>query len=347
LRYCESDMDTSQDIRDIAPLLIEPSRVTDLMVDEYVDWFFNGSDFNMQHPYMLPADLEGSNTAAYLRVEVPLRSEHVRRHLEGHHTIGCYALAPGFSSCKWMALDVDYDMCDGHLDMIAKEMEADGLSPALEDSRRGGHIWVLFATPIPGSIVRTYLYNLLDSKGFAIRGERGKKEGVEIFPKQSTLAEGSYGNGLRGPLGIHRKAWQRFWFRAAAPNIEDQFKFLRWLPRASYEHMESLTEGLSMPDDCNEVVREQAVEWQDSNHKGREFDVRNYLQMPRRWTRGRKGLEGKIQCPSCAEAGKDRGRDNLSITNEKGKNIPSFICFAGCPRIAVIEACKRRPRRNS
>ena len=78
-----------------------------------------------------------------MRVKVPLSPVHIERHLDGRNTIGIYALNPDSSCGKWFVLDGDYPGAEEHLETIAREMK-DGLSPALEQSRRGGlHLWVL------------------------------------------------------------------------------------------------------------------------------------------------------------------------------------------------------------
>ena len=126
--------------------LLDAARITPLMVAEYMLWFVNSADFCLQNSFLLPADLDSPH---YLRVKVPLSPIHIQRHLDGHNTIGIYALDPDSSCGKWFALDGDYSGAEKHLEVIAREMKEDGLFPALEQSRRGGHLWVLCGDPIP------------------------------------------------------------------------------------------------------------------------------------------------------------------------------------------------------
>ena len=54
------------------------------------------------------------------------------------------------------------------------------------------------------------------------RGRR--REGIEVFPKHDALKPGRYGNAIRGPLGIHRGAAQRFWFDGVDEDLEKQIR---------------------------------------------------------------------------------------------------------------------------
>ena len=64
----------------------------------------------------------------------------VRKHLAGWITIGLYAINPQSQRCKWIAIDADYDDAFFDLGKLKGELELDGVSPALEMSRRGAHL---------------------------------------------------------------------------------------------------------------------------------------------------------------------------------------------------------------
>lgn len=327
-------MSTAATIPTQDSLLIEEERITPLMVDEYRLWFINSPSFYIQNPYLVPAD---EKAKGYGRVDVPITRDHVRRHLIGHHTIGCYTLNPE-STCKWFALDGDYTGAENHLDTLAEKMRDDGLFPVREDSRRGGHLWIFCDQQVPARLARIYLYTLLDENEIAIHGVRGNKDtGIEIFPKQESLEPGQVGNGLRGPLGIHRKKGKRYWFFDAEPNIEDQFRYLRSVQRCSLEQLELLTEGLDMPEDLKEP------EWAppDESKKNRfgGFEITLYVDQPRR--KPREGGKFVTQCPSCAEVGGDRSRNNLSIT-PRPEQTSLYNCFKGCTSADIVAACRRK-----
>lgn len=325
----------------LAQILLDPAAVSPLIVSELRMWLVNTNDYYIQNPFLLPKDKDGPGC---IRVRVPLTDDAVRRHLIGHHTIGLYAVNPVRNTCKWIALDGDYDGALEHLEQIAAKMREDGLSPAFEDSRRGAHLWVLFEEPVPARLCRIYIYSLLDQGGYAISGRGGRTNGIEVNPKHESLEEGHVGNGLRAPGGVHRKSFKRYTFRDAAPDIESQFRYLRLLPRCTLDHLEELTAGMDMPEDMRPQPR--TAYRPSAPHPGG-FDIRLYVDLPRRRSR----RDYFVQCPSCAEAGKDNGRDNLHITEDNGTveagNAPLFHCFANCRGSDIIAACHRRAGYNS
>jgi hypothetical protein len=319
-------------IPDFASQLIDPATISPLMVSEFKLWFCVTDDWYMQNPMLMPRDME--DAPGCVRVRVPITRGHILRHLSGQHTIGLYAVNPVVNTCKWFALDGDYPGAEAHLAQIAETMRLDGLAPAFENSRRGAHLWVLFSEPVEARLCRIYVYSLLDQGGYAIAGRGGRKEGIEVNPKHESLDDGQVGNGIRAPLGVHRKVHKRFWFRDAEPTLEGQFRFLRNLPRCTPELIEELTLGMDMPEDMIPVPRDQFAPAKTNGI----FDIRFYIDPPRR--RNTKG-DYFVQCPSCAEAGKDNGRDNLHVT-EQPSGPPLFHCFAQCRGIDVISACHRR-----
>lgn len=320
----------------VAPeLIFNRESIAPLWLSEFKLWFQNRREFYIQNPYATPADY---SRGGYSRVKTLLNEEQIARHLCGLQTIGLYAIDPESNTCKWFCLDADYDEAEEHLKAIEEEMRLDGLDPAFENSRRGGHLWLLSDEEISAKAGRIYLYDLLDRLGYPIRGARGNKEGVEVFPKQESLEPGQFGNGVRAPLGIHRKVKERFWFRDAEPNLEAQFKYLRRLPRLTREKLEALTDGMDMPEDLlpKPFVPPAFVE---PFNAFAEFDIRRFTPPPR----GGK-TNYMTQCPSCASAGRDTHRDNLHVSPSKRPSkrmlgIPDFYCHAGCTFKDITRAC--------
>jgi hypothetical protein len=92
-----------------------------------------------------------------------------------------------------------------------------GDSGYLERSRRGGHLWLFLAEPMPARDIRLFGQGLLDH--FRIKD-------VELFPKQSHLKSGP-GSLIRLPFGIHKKSGRRYGFylpdgRLLAPTLREQ-----------------------------------------------------------------------------------------------------------------------------
>jgi len=89
-----------------------------------------------------------------------LRYETLQRHLEGRITIALYAINPSTQRCKWVAIDADYREALEDLLKLNYYLGRDGVSAALEKSRRGGHLWVFFETPQSARSCRVYVYDL-------------------------------------------------------------------------------------------------------------------------------------------------------------------------------------------
>jgi hypothetical protein len=328
-------------------LIYERNSLSPLWLSEYKLWFVNRREYYVQNAYALPADYE--KAGGYVRVQNSLLTEdHIARHLCGIHTIGLYTIEPETNSCKWFCLDADYkdeetgeDTATRDLGAIAERMRLDGLSPAYENSRRGGHLWLLCDEPLPAKSGRIYLYNLLDELGYKIRGRGGNKEGVEIFPKQEVLEDGQVGNGVRAPMGIHRKVKERFWFRDAAPDLASQFAYLRVLPKLTRAKLDLLIGGMTMPEDMLPPKPPPPVIY-DPADKFTGFDIRRYVSITKTITQA--GV--MIQCPSCASQGRDRSRNNLHVSSKPGKLTPVVFCHAGCTFRDIQAACGFRYERQ-
>src|SRR5580700_4745487 len=108
----------------------------------------------------------------YTRQPLPLTANTIRRHLEGQITVGLYAVNPATQRCKWTAVDADYKTALDDLVKLQHYLKEDGISGALEMSRRGGHIWIFLDTPQPARDCRVYLYNLALRLGIPVQGFR-------------------------------------------------------------------------------------------------------------------------------------------------------------------------------
>ncbi len=319
-------------------LIYNRDSIASIWVSEFSLWFVNRRDFYVQNAYDKPADYE-KGARQYIRLDSMLTENRIIRHLCGIDTIGLYTIEPETNACKWFCLDADYDGSKDDLEAIEEEMKLDGLSPAYENSRRGGHLWLICDEPLPAKTGRIYLYNILDRLGYDIRGVRGNADGVEVFPKQESLEKGQYGNGVRAPMGIHRKVKERFWFRDAAPDLKSQFTYLRTLPRLTRLKLEDLTAAMTMPDDLiykppPPPILTTPVSIFDK------FDIRLYTTAPRRKASS-KG-DYFTRCPCCASMGKDRHGDNLHVT-PNGSDPPIFYCQACHVSFKdMIEICYRK-----
>ena len=217
-------------------------------VEDYFHLFVNRRAYTLQsnrprpesarHYYYRPKDKKTGQALS-------LTLDTIRRHVEGEVTIGLYAINPATQCSKWVAIDADYDDSPADLLKLRFHFRQDGVESALENSRRGGHLWIFLAESLPARDCRIYVCSLALRLGIPIK--KGRQDGIEIFPKQDALKPGTYGNAMRGPLGIHRGASQRFWYEGADENIEKQMSYLNSLPKMTREQLGRLIAGKAIP----------------------------------------------------------------------------------------------------
>src|ERR1017187_2962163 len=306
------------------------------VVADYFHLFVNRRAYTLQsnrprpessrHYYYRPKD-KGTGPGLSLTLDT------IRRHLEGEITIGLYAINPATQCSKWMAIDADYEDSVTDLLRLSFYLTQDGVVSALENSRRGGHLWIFMAEPLPARDCRIYVCGLALRLGIPIK--RGRHEGIEVFPKQDALKPGRYGNAIRGPLGIHRGAAQRFWFAGANEDLEEQMCYLNSIPKMTRDQLTRLIAGKPIPPQF--LSPKPKAEPKMRRPTGApEFRILDYIHTKLHTV----GHNNITRCPSCANEGHDRGGDNLSISIEDPRK---YICWAGCTR-DMIRAAVGCPR---
>jgi hypothetical protein len=273
-----------------------------------------------RHYYFQPKD---HRTGAPRKLSVDV----VRNHLEGGITVGFYALNPATQRCKWLAIDADHADAIDDLLRIQYRLSSDGVESALEMSRRGGHLWIFFAAPVLAKQCRRFIQEVSQSLDIRIRS--GTREGIELFPKQDILSKEEFGSAIRGPLGIHRAAGRRFWFYGAEHAIAAQIEYLNSLRKVTERELESFVSKNKK--ESHGCLRYRG-NYTDAFRP--EFYILEYIKVVRK-----KGRNYVARCPSCAQFGHDRSRDNLSILVA---NPRFYKCWAGCSK-DMIRAALGRP----
>ena len=300
---------------------------TSALVKTYIDLFVNRRAYTLQsmrpdpesgrHYYYRPKDRESGGPLL-------LTDKTIFDHLQGKITIGLYAINPQNQRCKWVAIDADYARAMDDLIKLQYQLTQDRVESALEMSKRGGHLWIFLAFPLLARKCRLYIYDLAQKLGVPVKGS-GLAEGIEIFPKHDEIQSGDFGNAIRGPLGIHRGAKRRFWFYGADYTLESQIGFLARLRKLTEEELDRFTAGKELPPNIAKVRPEaDALNAQEARGSRRGFWILDYVRETR--VVGRNYV---ARCPSCALAGRDRGRDNLAILVS---NPRFYQCWAGCPK---------------
>jgi hypothetical protein len=223
--------------------------------DRFIKLFVNRRAYGMQAAHPLP----NGSVPYYLardwqtKKPKPLDADVVRMHLNGDITINLYAINPETQRSKWVAIDADFDGAVEALFQLQWELKQDGVEAALEQSRRGGHLWIFAETPLLASECRIYIYNLALRLGVPVKGG-GLKDGIEVFPRQDRIEDGEYGNAIRAPLGVHRKTNQRYWFYEAALTPEAQLDYLDSLKKLTEAELRTFIQGMTLPEAYRPVV---------------------------------------------------------------------------------------------
>jgi hypothetical protein len=309
------------------------------VVEDYQKLFVNRRAYTMQsvrpHPesgrhYYFRPSKKGTD------MPLMLTDETIRQHLEGKITVGLYAINPSTQRCKWVAIDADYKNSMEDLLKLQYHLIQDRVEPALEMSKRGGHLWIFLATPLLAKECRIYIHDLAIRLGVPVKGA-GLADGIEVFPKHDAIGPGEFGNAIRGPLGIHRAANRRFWFYGADYTLEAQIAYLKSLRKVTEEQLRRFIAGKEIPEPqiSPRPQRNASTERQKGNGQP-QFRILDHVGKVRKV-----GRNYVTRCPSCADSGHDQSGDNLAILIED----PRFYkCWAGCTK-EMIRAALGRPIR--
>lgn len=187
------------------------------LIQAYADTFISRWDL---YPIQRPDD------GSYVSVKKPLTLDLVYSHLTRHWqntkpiTLGAYALSPE-STAKWVCLDADDGREWEEVWRLAQDLKGQGIPSYPEGSRRGGHLWLFFQSPIAAKEARAFGKFLLNTYDLP---------DLEIYPKQDRLGDGP-GSLVRLPLGIHQKTGRVHYFfdlagQPLAPRISQQIERL-------------------------------------------------------------------------------------------------------------------------
>jgi hypothetical protein len=308
-------------------------RVSRETANDFIHLFVNRLAYGIQATKPLPNGSVPYYLARDWLTKTPrlLDADVVRMHLNGDITVNLFAINPETQRSKWIAIDADFDGATQSLIELQQELKQDGVKAALEQSRRGGHLWIFGAAPLPASELRIYIYNLALRLGVPVKCG-GLKDGIEVFPRQDRLEEGEYGNALRAPLGVHRKTNLRYWFPAAAPRPEAQLDYLNRLPKLTEHRLKALIHGMRFPEAYKPAVAPAYIPIASPPGQ-REFRILEHVRTTRKDSRN-----WWAKCPSCTLTGRDRTGDNLSI---QVRDSRFYKCWAGCTKDEIRAALGR------
>ena len=168
----------------------------------------------------------------YICVHKQLNTGHLLEHLRGKITLGAYVLDQE-SRARFIVLDVDDEQGWKGLGHLARGLADENIPAYLEESRRGGHLWLFLNRAVSGREARAFGQGILRTY---------QVEGVELFPKQDRLSGGP-GSLIRMPFGVHKLTGRRYGFYTPegspiAPTIRGQIVALKapeTVPQAAFE----------------------------------------------------------------------------------------------------------------
>lgn len=266
----------------------------------------------------------------------PLDDATIRAHLEGQLTIGLYAMNPETQRCKWVAIDADYGRALYDLCALRYELNQKGIDVAVEQSRRGGHLWIFLAEPCLALECRLCISHIAQQLQVPVKGKRNEEgttqiDGIEIFPKQDTLEPGQFGNGLRGPLGVHQVTGLRYYFYGADDfTLDAQIAYLKQRRKLTEAELRALVDTLPPPEPKPLPVVPFRKNSRFADHS--EFSILDHVSVdPRRIVSG----NYQTPCPSCQQGRRDKHGDNLHI---KVSDPRFYQCRAGCDKYAIRAA---------
>ena len=172
----------------------------------------------------------------YICVHESLNVSHLFAHLRGEITLGTYLLDEQ-SRTRFIVLDADDEGTLGSLGHLANALAREDVPVYLEESKRGGHLWLFFAQKVGGRDARAFGHGLLAAHEIA---------DVELFPKQDQLTSGP-GSLIRMPFGVHWRSGRRYGFYTTdgsllAPTVREQIDALgvpETIPEAAFESYRS------------------------------------------------------------------------------------------------------------
>lgn len=248
-----------------------------------------------------------------ISIKEPLTDKEIQSHLEGKKRIGVYLLSLD-STITWAAFDFDSITPEKLQLVIAKSIESQFYPYPESSKNRGYHVHFFFDEPIKAKPVRALMNRIL--KEVEISGE--------VFPKQDTSGNGSFGNFLWGPLqGESAKKNRTLFLNSELTPYPDQWEHLTRIHRTKTENILELVKEFHLDES-------QKPELQPDSDSG--LDLEKYLRHYRiDFKIKRDGRRTFYLLNQCLFADSHTTKDNLGdssiVQDDSGKL--TYQCFHG------------------
>lgn len=257
------------------------------------------------------------NDGSYICIRKPIEVSHLIAHLAGKITLGTYVLDSS-NHARYIAFDADDGSQFERVISLSRALRKEKVPSYLEESRRGGHLWLFFPNPLSGKAARLFARRI---------SEKHHLEGVEIFPKQDKLSSGP-GSLIRLPFGVHRKTGKRYGFitsdrQPLAASIDEQYRILSAPETVPNDFIKSMM-AVSSPSLENPVVG--GVEYPTAPLSQRikeSIGIVNFISQYVELSPAGRGL-----CPFHVDQ-----HASFSVNVEKNY----WHCFAGCGGGSIID----------
>jgi len=195
-----------------------------------------------------------------------INDEIIRNHLMGkdpqeysakNYIIGVYPLLPD-ESCWFLAVDFDKSTWAEDARAFSETCASFQVPAYLERSRsgNGGHVWIIFETPILARLARK-LGTLLLTYTMNLRPEVGMDSYDRFFPSQDTLPRGGFGNLIALPLQRKPREQNNSVFLDSDLNpYPDQWAFLSSIQKMTLQDLECIVKNVQ---DDNDITGVRAV----------------------------------------------------------------------------------------
>ena len=180
---------------------------------------------------------------------IPVNDQAVVEHFRGERdgfrdVMGLYVLMP---DCTTWVLVADFDKEGWQREAVLyrEACRSFGLHPAVERSRsgNGAHIWLFFEEPVDAELARNLGCTLI-THAMSNAGGMGFEAYDRLFPTQSTIPEGGFGNLIALPFqGKARKQSNSVFVDDDFVAFPDQWRFLSTVSKVSSYQVQEIVDS--------------------------------------------------------------------------------------------------------